>query len=82
MGLMTAALAFGLLGKQRAALVASIGMAVTLVGATLGAILLLFAPIAIECIALTAYVLGISALYIYGFGAGVAEKARLIRAKA
>jgi hypothetical protein len=81
-GLMTSALALGFMGKRRAAVVASVGIVVTFVGAILGAILLMLAPITIECVTLTVYVLSVSALYIFGFGAGAAQKARLIRAKA
>ena len=79
MALMSAALVWGFRGKDTAVRVATVGMIATAIGAVSGAVLLLFAPILSECIILTAYLSAVSALYIFGFGSGFADKARLIR---
>lgn len=77
--LMSGAIGLGLFGKDVAAKVASVGMIATAFGAVTGSVLLFFAPALSECIILTSYLAAVTSLYIFGFGAGVADKARLIR---
>ena len=79
MVLMSTALVYGFRGRDTAAHVATVGMIATAFGAMTGAVLLLFAPILSECVILTAYLSAVSALYIFGFGSGFADQARLIR---
>lgn len=76
---MSSAVVVGLLGKQQAAAIASYGMIATAIGALSGAMLLLTAPLSIECVILTAYVAVMTALYVFGFAMGSADEARLIR---
>ena len=74
--LMSGALIVGLLGKRQAAAIASYGMFATAVGALSGAALLLMAPILLECVVLTAYIAGVTALYVFGFAMGSADEAQ------
>ena len=82
LGLMSGAIAWGLRGKNSAARIATLGMIATAVGAVSGSILLIFAPLLSECLILTAYLSVVTSLYIFGFGGGFAEDARLIRRSA
>jgi hypothetical protein len=82
LALMAGAIGFGIFGKNSAAQIASTGMIATTIGALTGATLLFFAPILSECIILTAYLATVTGLYIFGFGAGIADKARFIRSSA
>lgn len=77
--LMSGAVVVGFLGKHQAATLASYGMIATALGALSGAALLLLAPLSFECVVLTAYVAGMTALYVFGFAMGSADEARLIR---
>ena len=79
MGLMGGAIVLGIFGKRSAATTATIGMVITLFGVMAGAILLLGAPLSIQCAILTAYLLAATGLYVFGFGMGHADDARLIR---
>jgi hypothetical protein len=74
MVLMASAVGIGLAGKSVAARIASIGYVSTVVGSLSGGILLLSAI-------LTAYLLGITLLYHFGFAFGDATNARLIRTR-
>ena len=80
--LMSGAIGLGLFGKTAAAKTASIGMIATALGAVSGSVLLFFAPVLSECLTLTAYLAGVTALYILGFGGGFAENARFIKSSA
>lgn len=77
--LMSSAVVVGLFGKKQAATLASYGMIATALGAISGAALLLLAPLSFECVVLTAYIAGMTVLYIFGFAMGSADEARLIR---
>lgn len=79
MGLMGGAVVMGLMGKRSAASVATMGMIITVIGVMGGAILLLGAPLSIQCATLTGYLLAATGLYVFGFGMGQADDARLIR---
>ncbi len=79
MALMGSALLFGVVGKKSAARVATAGQVATVIGGIGGGLLLLGAPLSFECALLTAYLLAMTALYVYGFGMGNAQNARLIR---
>ena len=78
--LMTLAVAMGLLGKRSAATVANVGVIATFVGGLSGIGLLIDAPLSLQCALLTAYLLAIIALHVFGFAMGDADRARLIRA--
>jgi len=82
MVLMVSAVGFGLSGKHIAARIATIGYVTTVGGIAIGGILLLGAPLSIQCALLTAYLLSVTVLYHFGFAFGDAENARLIRTKA
>lgn len=77
--LMSAALGLGVFGKKTAVVVATLGEAVTIVGALSGVLLLLNTPLSIQCALLTAYVAAMTSLYVFGFGMGNAEEARFVR---
>lgn len=79
LALMGGALGLGLFGRRSAAATATVGMIVTLIGVLSGGILLLGAPLSIECAILTAYLLAATGLYVFGFGMGQADEARFIR---
>lgn len=79
LGLMSLSIALGLFGKRSAAITATIGEAATLIGGLSGVILLLDAPLSFQCATLTAYLIGVTSLYVFGFGMGNADEARLIR---
>ncbi len=79
LGLMSTAVVMGLFGKQSAVNVATLGLGATAVGGVSGTFLLLGAPLTIQCAILTAYLIGVTALYVFGFALGDAENARLIR---
>ena len=78
-GLMSGALILGFLGKKIAAFAATLATIGTAIGGVSGVILLLGAPLSWQCATLTAYLIIMSALYIFGFGMGIADDARLIR---
>lgn len=80
--LMSVAVALGLFGKRLAAVVATGGTIATIVGGATGMTLLFEAPLSVECALLTAYLLAIAAVYIFGFAMGDADRARLIRSSA
>ena len=80
-GLMSLAVVAGLFGKKIAALLANLGLAVTVVGGLSGTVLLLGAPLSLQCAILTAYLSAVVALHIFGFAMGDADKARLIRTR-
>ncbi len=77
--LMSSAVLLGLNGKALAVRLASVGMGITIVGGISGIALLFSAPLSLKCALLTAYLLAMTALYIFGFGSGRVAKARLIR---
>lgn len=77
---MVAALGLGLFGKKIAVLVATASEVLTVAGGLTGMVLLLGAPLSIQCATLTAYVIGMTLLFVIGFGMGSADEARLIRA--
>lgn len=79
LALMGGALAFGLFGRKSAVIIATFGEVVTILGSLMGIILLLGAPLSIQCATLTAYIAGMTALYVFGFGMGDVENAKLIR---
>lgn len=79
MALMTGAVGLGHLGKKVALRSATLGAYATAVGTVSGIGLLLDNPLSLQCAFLTAYVVGVSALYYFGFGFGVMANARLIR---
>lgn len=79
MALMTGAVSLGLFGKKAAMRTAAFGMYATAVGTVSGIGLLLDNPLSMQCAVLTAYLVGISALYYVGFGFGVIANARLVR---
>ena len=79
MGLMTGAVAAGLFGKISAARIATVGFGVTIVGLASGGILLFDSILSLQCAMLTLYLVGVTALYRYGFAFGDATRARLIR---
>lgn len=77
--LMSAALGLGIFGKKSAAIIATFGEIVTVLGALSGVVLLLGAPLSLQCALLTAYVVVMTTIYIFGFGMGNADEARFIR---
>lgn len=77
--LMLGAVVWGLRGRDSAARIATVGMAATASGVVTGSIMLLFAPLLVECVILSSYLAGTIALYTFGFGSGFADNARLIR---
>ncbi len=78
--LMTLAVAMGLAGKRSAATLANIGIIATFVGGLSGIGLLFDSPLSLKCALLTAYLLAVTALHVFGFAMGDADRARLIRA--
>lgn len=76
---MPTAIMLALSGIRGSIKVATSGFVLTAIGFTTGVILLLSAPLLTECVILTSYLLATIALYAYGFGWGVASKARLLR---
>ncbi|MDB5176483.1 MAG: hypothetical protein JWN75_151 [Candidatus Saccharibacteria bacterium] len=81
MALMISAVGLGLAGKNIAATIASIGFISTIVGFVSGGILLLGAPLSIQCAVLATYQLAATLLYHFGFAFGDAKNARLIRSQ-
>jgi hypothetical protein len=79
LALMSSALIMGMYGKDAAARVATVGMMATTTGGASGTVLLIDAPLSFKCALLTAYLLSITMLYIFGFGMGRVNNARLIR---
>lgn len=79
LALMSGAVGLGLLGKNVAMRAAKFGMYATAIGTMSGIGLLLDNPLSMQCAVLTAYLVGISALYYVGFGFGVLSNARLVR---
>jgi hypothetical protein len=79
LALMAGAVAVGLAGKRFAAQLSSYGMVATVVGGLSGGVLLLAAPLPIQCVELSLYLVAMTALYVFGFAMGDAEEARLIR---
>ena len=79
LGLMSSAVALGLFGKRIAAMVANLGLLATVFGGLSGIILLVSAPLSMECVVLTAYLAGVTVLHVFGFAVGDADRARLIR---
>lgn len=77
--LVIAALGMGLRGRASATGMATKGLVMAVAGTASGAILLVASPAALECAILSAYLLATIALYVYGFGAGSADRARLVR---
>lgn len=77
--MMSAALGMGVFGKKAAATLATIGEIATVLGALTGVILVLDAPLSIQCALLTAYVVAMTSIYVFGFGMGNAEESRFIR---
>lgn len=76
---MSGAVGMGLFGKKVAMRIAAYGMYATTAGAVSGIVLLFDNPLSMQCAVLTAYLVGISALYYVGFGFGVLANARLVR---
>ena len=81
MGLMSGAIVLGLFGKHSAVTTATVGEIATVMGGLTGTLLLLGAPLSIQCALLAAYLIAITALYVFGFGMGHADDARFVRAK-
>lgn len=79
LGLMSSAVAFGLFGKRVAASLANFGLLATVFGGLSGIVLLVDSPLSMECVILTAYLAGVTALHVFGFAMGDAERAPLIR---
>lgn len=79
MGLMIGAVAAGLSGKTSAARIATAGFSATVIGLVSGSLLLLDSILSIQCAMLTFYLVGVTALYRYGFAFGDVSRARLIR---
>lgn len=79
LGLMGTAIVLGLFGKTTSARIATVGMFATGLGGGTGAVLLFDAPLSIQCATLTAYLAGVTSLYVFGFARGNADRARLIR---
>lgn len=79
LGFMSSAVALGLFGKRIAATLANLGLLTTVVGGLSGAALLIDSPLSIECALLTAYLVSVTALHIFGFAMGDSDRARLIR---
>lgn len=79
LALMSSAILMGLFGKRSAAAVATLAMYFTTAGGLSGAILLLAAPLTVQCALLTAYLVVTTAIYVFGFGTGYADTARFIR---
>lgn len=77
--LMAGAVGLGLSGKRVAALMATIGFYTTVVGFITGGLLLFGSPLSMECVVLTAYLIGATLLYHRGFAFGDASRAALIR---
>lgn len=77
--LMGGAVVQALRGRKSAIRLATSGMVATTIGAVTGAIMLLFAPLMLQCALLTVYLIATTLLYTYGFGSGFADNARLIR---
>lgn len=78
-GLMSSALVLGVLGKMFAAKIATIGTHATIIGGFTGVGLLFSAPLTMRCAVLAVYLLAIFLLYKFGFAAGDASRAHLIR---
>ena len=77
--LMSAALGMGVFGKKSAAVVATISEVATVIGALSGTVLLLGAPLSVQCALLTMYVIAMTSIYWFGFAMGNADEARFIR---
>lgn len=77
--LMSGALVLGMLRQASGVKAAQFGMAATSIGFITGLLLLIEAPLLLQCAKLTAYVAVVSVLYTFGFGFGDIKKARLIR---
>lgn len=82
MALMSSALIAGLLGREVAVRLATVGMAATVIGFVTGLLLMLDSPLTFKCAALTAYVAGVTLLHYFGYGFGDIKKARLVRVEA
>ena len=82
MVLMSSALIAGLLGRQVAVRLATVGMVTTVIGFVTGLCLMLGSPLTFKCAALTAYVVGVSLLHYFGYGFGDIKKPRLVRVEA
>lgn len=78
-GLMTSAVGMGLFGKAAAAKVATVGFGATVLGLVSGLLVLFDSILSLQCAMLTVYLVGVTALYRYGFAFGNASRARLIR---
>lgn len=76
---MGAAIVLGLAGRTAAAQFASFSMALTLVGCGAGAVLLFDTPLSLRCALLTVYLFAMTAVFVFGFSKGSAERARFIR---
>lgn len=79
LALMAGAVVFGLAGKRFAASLSSYGMIATAIGGLSGGLLLLSAPLPLQCVELSLYLVAMTALYVFGFAMGDADDARLIR---
>lgn len=79
LALMGGAVVLGLAGKRFAAMLSSYGMIMAAIGGLSGGVLLLAAPLPIQCVELSLYLVAMTALYVFGFAMGDADDARLIR---
>jgi ABC-type uncharacterized transport system ATPase subunit len=79
MGLMAGAIGLGLFGKNAAAKTATVAYILSVAGFTSGLILLMGAPLTIECALLAGYLAIATVLYRYGFALGNPADARFIR---
>ncbi len=79
LALISGALGLAIAGKKSATHVATTSQAATSIGTIAGILLLVGAPLSMQCATLTAYLLATTVLYVLGFGAGDARRARLVR---
>ena len=82
LGLMLSALLSGLFGSKQAARLSTYGIYATVSGGISGALLLIDAPLSIQCATLTVYLIAMGVIYKFGFAMGDAERARFIRSRA
>jgi hypothetical protein len=79
LSLVGSAVGLGLLGKRIAGVLATLGLGATAVGGFSGILLLLDAPLSLQCALLTGYLAAVTLVYVYGFAMGDVDRARLIR---
>lgn len=77
--LMTGAIGLALFGVKSSVKTATVGIIMTISGFITGGMLLLGSPLTMQCVTLAVYLLGMAAVYRFGFGMGRIESARLVR---